>query len=146
MDVKRINTQRLQELPGESCTYSSVDSVEVDDRVDPEDYDRAKRDLWNSTFFTVCQAAKELELKPGAQVMLVKNLSFEGGGMSLINGSRGVVSRWRTVKEVLEELITALKTTSAQPMSEEEEWKRVTIEQQINILRSYKVECILTES
>ncbi len=62
--------------------------------------------------------------------------------MALINGSRGVVSKARPVKEVIEELTELLKTQLAQPMSEDEEWKRAMIEQQIHLLRSYTVKWV----
>lgn len=49
--------------------------------------------LWRSDFFRDCLAAREVTLKTGAQVMLLKNLELGGRGANrmLVNGSRGVV-------------------------------------------------------
>jgi hypothetical protein len=44
--------------------------------------------LKRNKFFEQCQAARKLELKVGAQVMLLQNMS---DSKALVNGSRGVV-------------------------------------------------------
>eukprot|EP00118_Oscarella_pearsei_P010826 m.68656 g.68656 ORF g.68656 m.68656 type:complete len:613 (+) comp35539_c0_seq2:22-1860(+) len=67
--VELINNTELTKLPGESRTFIAVDS-----EVFPTDKD--------------CAIKSKLELKPGAQVMLTKNLDVSRG---LVNGARGVV-------------------------------------------------------
>ncbi|XP_006899697.1 PREDICTED: ATP-dependent DNA helicase PIF1 [Elephantulus edwardii] len=71
-DVALTNERRLQELPGEVHSFEAMDS-------DPE---QAR------TLDTQCPASRLLQLKLGAQVMLVKNLAVSQG---LVNGARGVV-------------------------------------------------------
>jgi hypothetical protein len=58
-------------------------------------------------------------------------------GKSLINGSRGVVTRWRPAAEVIKELEKKLSEELANAMSEDEEWARIQAEQQIAILRAW---------
>jgi len=72
-DVRKENMLRLAEIEGETHTYRAVD---VGDK-----YSLAS--LQNS-----CQAPEQLQLKVGAQVMLLKNQNFNLG---LVNGSRGIV-------------------------------------------------------
>ncbi|XP_054983759.1 ATP-dependent DNA helicase PIF1 [Sorex araneus] len=71
-DVALTNEKRLQELPGELHCFEAMDS-------DPE---HAR------TLDAQCPASRLLQLKQGAQVMLVKNLAVSRG---LVNGARGVV-------------------------------------------------------
>jgi ATP-dependent DNA helicase PIF1 len=69
----RINQHELYALPGEACRSHA------DDWGDGSALDRLKRD---------CIAPEVLDLKIGAQVMLLKNLDLELG---LVNGSLGVL-------------------------------------------------------
>ncbi|XP_053449181.1 ATP-dependent DNA helicase PIF1 isoform X2 [Nycticebus coucang] len=76
-DVALTNKRRLQELPGEVHNFEAMDS-------DPE---------LAQTLDTQCPASRLLQLKLGAQVMLVKNLAVSRG---LVNGARGVVVGFQT--------------------------------------------------
>ncbi|XP_052568550.1 ATP-dependent DNA helicase PIF1 [Peromyscus californicus insignis] len=71
-DVALTNEKRLKELPGEIHSFEAIDS-------EPE---------LARTLDVQCPASRVLQLKLGAQVMLVKNLSVSRG---LVNGARGVV-------------------------------------------------------
>uniref|UniRef100_A0A4W2GP01 ATP-dependent DNA helicase PIF1 n=2 Tax=Bos indicus x Bos taurus TaxID=30522 RepID=A0A4W2GP01_BOBOX len=71
-DVALTNERQLQELPGEIHSFEAMDS-------DPE---QAR------TLDAQCPVSQLLQLKLGAQVMLVKNLAVSRG---LVNGARGVV-------------------------------------------------------
>ncbi|XP_036910016.1 ATP-dependent DNA helicase PIF1 [Sturnira hondurensis] len=76
-DVALTNERRLQELPGKVHSFEAMDS-------DPE---QAR------TLDVQCPVSKLLQLKLGAQVMLVKNLAVSRG---LVNGARGVVVGFET--------------------------------------------------
>ncbi|EHH27397.1 hypothetical protein EGK_17586 [Macaca mulatta] len=71
-DVALTNERRLQELPGKVHRFEAIDS-------NPE---------LASILDAQCPVSQLLQLKLGAQVMLVKNLSVSRG---LVNGARGVV-------------------------------------------------------
>lgn len=72
--VQRINSARLSQLQGETHTYKCKDSGDA---------------RWRETLARNAQAAAQLQLRVGAQVMLLKNLDADFG---LVNGSRGVVT------------------------------------------------------
>uniref|UniRef100_A0A7N5KKX3 ATP-dependent DNA helicase PIF1 n=1 Tax=Ailuropoda melanoleuca TaxID=9646 RepID=A0A7N5KKX3_AILME len=76
-DVALTNERRLRELPGEVHSFKAMDS-------DPE---QAR------TLDAQCPVSQILQLKLGAQVMLVKNLAVSRG---LVNGARGVVIGFET--------------------------------------------------
>ncbi|KAG1668499.1 ATP-dependent DNA helicase PIF1 [Nymphon striatum] len=71
-EVEKINGEKLQQLDGRIKLYESCDS-----------------DSFLSSFMDkYCPVTSSIELKKGAQVMLVKNLDLEKG---LVNGSRGII-------------------------------------------------------
>lgn len=72
-DVDKANVREMAKLPGEARVFAARD--------------RAINDTMKAQL-KHCQAPAQLELKVGAQVMLLKNLDLERG---LANGSRGVV-------------------------------------------------------
>lgn len=73
VDVDMENKRELNRLVGKLHTFTAEDSGE------PRHIETLDKN---------CMAAKVIDLKPGAQVMLLKNLDVEGG---LCNGSMGVV-------------------------------------------------------
>lgn len=70
LNVDKINQRELEALDGKKKVYNAIDSY--------------ASDKYTPNF----QFQKELPLKVGAQVILLKNLDIEEG---LVNGSRGVV-------------------------------------------------------
>jgi len=83
--VCQVNAERLASLGGNTETFASSDSV----RVGGGGTDSQKeRELWANTFWKSCLAASELELKVGAQVMLLANMDPKSG---LVNGAVGDV-------------------------------------------------------
>jgi len=91
VDVTRENLVDLNKLSGDAVTYEALDEVEREKGVGPW----VKKDLENNSFFKSCLAEHELQLKIGAQVMLIKNLNTNS---RLVNGSRGTVVGFRKVK------------------------------------------------
>lgn len=80
IDVEHQNRRHLEKLPGASKTYTSKDWS-----------DGSLNGNRNLDFLIKnCQAPVKLELKVGAQVMLIKNIDVKGRGLG--NGSRGVVT------------------------------------------------------
>ena len=73
VSVDRLNNQRLSALPFPTVRFSAVESGE---------------EMYRKQLDSACLAPLLLEVKVGAQVMLLKNLSFED---HLVNGSRGIV-------------------------------------------------------
>jgi ATP-dependent DNA helicase PIF1 len=80
-DVSRENLQELQELDGESYVYYAEDSVNPEKGSGPW----VNKQLEHNQFFKSCIAEQELQLRIGAQVMLIKRFV----GSTLVNGSRG---------------------------------------------------------
>jgi ATP-dependent DNA helicase PIF1 len=73
LDVQRENESRLAALQGEPVRYLAKNHGSA---------------MFVDQLRKNCQAVEELVLKVGAQVMCIKNLSFDD---ALVNGSRGVV-------------------------------------------------------
>ena len=94
-DVSRENLAELQQLKGETKIYEAMDTISKE-RGAP---DWAENQLWKSQFFSNCIADKELPLKIGAQVMLIKNegrqIEYNSNNLNLVNGSRGTVVGFR---------------------------------------------------
>jgi len=80
----------LASLNTHSKVFEAKDSVTVDSDVPLPVHDMVKDNLKKNKFFDQCQAAKHLELKVGAQVMLLQNLTD-----TLVNGSRGVIEAFK---------------------------------------------------
>jgi ATP-dependent DNA helicase PIF1 len=93
-DVSRENLQELNQLKGETQVYGTVDTVEREKGAGKW----VETVLLKNQFFTSCIAEKELQLKVGAQVMLVKN-DVRGAGKNLVNGSRGKVVGFEAIKK-----------------------------------------------
>lgn len=74
-DVEKANKQRLERLPKDGWTYAAVDTGGT--VTDPKQ---------RAQLLSSYMAVPELELRKGAQVMLIKNLDE-----SLVNGSMGTV-------------------------------------------------------
>jgi ATP-dependent DNA helicase PIF1 len=74
-DVDRINSYKVDQLPGELICFTSDDSGEAP---------------FLETLDKNCLAPQKLCIKPGAQVMLLKNLDTEHG---FTNGTRGYISK-----------------------------------------------------
>ena len=97
VDVDRINFAELKALPGSSTVFRAHDEVS---RVDTKDLKVPVKTQVESQvesrdkgkdYFKDVMAGSEIELKVGAQVMLLKNLDVAAG---LVNGSRGVIVRF----------------------------------------------------
>lgn len=87
--VDNENWSALQSLnTGTSKVFEAKDSVQVDSDVPSSAREMVEGNLKRNKFFEQCQAARKLELKVGAQVMLLQNMS---DSKTLVNGSRGVV-------------------------------------------------------
>ncbi|CAJ1962314.1 unnamed protein product [Cylindrotheca closterium] len=88
-DVLRDNLIELNELKGDTVEFQAKDDI-IKEKGAPK---WAENQLWKSQFFTNCIAEEKLQLKIGAQVMLIKN---EGQGKKqLVNGSRGKIVGFR---------------------------------------------------
>ena len=102
-NVAEENNAELAKLPGSAQHYSSIDYVVSEPfgssrPVMKGEYGRnngllssKEQVLMRNDFWDQCQAQSSLELKPGAQVMLIQNFSVGEGEKSLANGSRGKV-------------------------------------------------------
>jgi len=99
-DVEAINISELQKLEGDTIVYEAEDTIMIKttkdgvlvihpDSINTNDYSEYMDSIVSS----------EILMKPGAQVMLTKNLSVEEG---LTNGSRGVVLECHDERIVVE--------------------------------------------
>ncbi|CAJ1927318.1 unnamed protein product [Cylindrotheca closterium] len=116
-NVDEENRRALLSLKSQGSlakVFKAIDSVQVDDEVPESSRGVFRESLLRNKFFDHCQAAPTLELKVGAQVMLLQNVSEDRGGkystsrsgsnnnskQQLVNGSRGVVIRFQLVPVV----------------------------------------------
>ena len=114
IDVTKENNDELQKLSGVSYAWDAKDCVqEAQDAPTQEEkrfvprsgepfhsitfapvlgrLTRRECDLLSNEFFKQCIAERRLELKEGAQVMLLQNYVIQPGEPSIANGSRGIV-------------------------------------------------------
>ena len=94
VDVTSENLIDLNNLSGTTVTYTAMDHVEIEKGSGGGPW--MKQKLEKSSFFSSCLAEKELQLKIGAQVMLIKNMNHNS---RLANGSRGKVIGFQSVKK-----------------------------------------------
>ncbi|KAL1496255.1 hypothetical protein AB1Y20_016218 [Prymnesium parvum] len=86
--VAKENEQQLKQLDAATRhNYDAVDSARVDDRARNVTVEGLMKDAF---FTSTCPVPKQLELRVGAQVMLLMN-EPDVGEARLVNGSRGVV-------------------------------------------------------
>jgi ATP-dependent DNA helicase PIF1 len=88
VDVDRINMTKLNKLPVEEI-YSYKYSIEYNHDYNPRSHCFMFKDITK-----ICNVTPKLLLSVGAQVMLLVNLDVVDG---LVNGSRGVVTRFHSV-------------------------------------------------
>lgn len=88
--VQEENTREFEALKAPIQTYTAIDSQY------PNDGNRS-----NLMVLDDLQASRRLQLRAGAQVMLLANLNVNEG---LVNGSRGVVIEFVTMKEAIKYL------------------------------------------
>jgi len=115
--VERANSLRLAMLPDPSHTYTSIDTPGSDSNGVP---------LSPGTFEKVLErlvALKEVILKVGAQVMLIKNM-VQG---KLVNGSVGQVVDFKSVRDALREGYEIAKVDTTLPG---EPQKKPTLDQE----------------
>jgi ATP-dependent DNA helicase PIF1 len=88
-DVEDINSMELEKLDGDTSLYEATDCITIkhndsgEPMIDPENINTQEYAEYMDAIVPY-----EIGMKPGAQVMLTKNLSVEEG---LVNGARGVV-------------------------------------------------------
>ncbi|KAK9860394.1 hypothetical protein WJX84_000183 [Apatococcus fuscideae] len=106
-DVDRVNTQELEALQGETVEMPGRDDVALGalDEDSSGNAEGRRQQLWRHEFFRDCLAPKAGSFKVGAQVMLLKNLELDCGERMLVNGSRGVITKFVGKAELLSDLM-----------------------------------------
>jgi ATP-dependent DNA helicase PIF1 len=100
-EVDELNQSRLAALAGQARVFAAEDECQPLDvfQGTPTMFNKKRRQLENDCFFRACMAPRRLELRVGAQVVLLKRdlgtgVPADGAGdpsSSLVNGSRGIV-------------------------------------------------------
>lgn len=98
IEVQLANSQRLAKLEGDQHTYTAVDSFPNIPAYDAKELRYRQSLLEQHSVFE-----PELHLKPGAQVMLLKNAPGEGGS-GLVNGTVGQVVGFYRAQDLLGQL------------------------------------------
>lgn len=115
-DVDKYNHDRLRELPEQEVVLVAEEHIYTNEGLKKEEarnlaLQQAQfNQLRDAEFWKLCTALKELSLKVGAQVMLVRNLTLTGKESDLVNGSRGVVVGWAFRDVILEECRAVLRS------------------------------------
>ncbi|KAF5843371.1 PIF1-like helicase-domain-containing protein [Dunaliella salina] len=114
-DVDKVNKDELDNLAGHVSSFQAEDEVEVDRVVTGNAIPLAQQRLQRHEFFRDCLAIPQVQVKVGAQVMLLKNVDLEGdiNGRQLVNGSRGVVTALVPKATVLRRLEQERRTAQA---------------------------------
>lgn len=94
--VDTFNRNQLRMIKSQEKEFMAIDKTLPSSPGEPG-WQREK--LETHSFWKSCRAAKNLVLKEGAQVMLLKNFSQEKGNY-LVNGSRGIVESFEDKKNV----------------------------------------------
>ncbi|CAL8463664.1 g3198 [Coccomyxa elongata] len=102
-DVDAVNRRELDALPGELVRLEGLDEVlPLDNEEGSAAYRQQKEQLKRNEFYRDCMAPINAEFKVGAQVMLLKNLELDtSANEMLVNGSRGVVTSFKTKEECM---------------------------------------------
>lgn len=96
-EAEGVNARAMEGLTGPVVELPAMDSIHA-----PRLSKEGKEKWMQCEFFRECPAPATLCLKEGAQVMLVKNLEFDGGSQMLVNGSRGVVVAFQQKNPIVE--------------------------------------------
>jgi ATP-dependent DNA helicase PIF1 len=107
-EADTYNKEQLEKLKGQSRFFSCKDSVVADEGIGVEQHQDAIAQLQRNGVPKSCRVPQNLELKTGAQVMMLKNMEVYLNGEStprkLLNGSRGQVTGFAQVAGLLPEL------------------------------------------
>jgi len=128
------NIKKLKELPGKLEIFMAKD--------DGEGYN------FTNTLNSFCQAPQELQLRVGAQVVLVKNLNVQEG---LANGTRGEVVDFEIVRESdikrqREQAIELMKKTSSTISTSKEGGNLAEESKKVGVLKQETLESSLDKT